>query len=214
LYCRVNKESAGIVLSYQIAPPNKGEVRVKVIANALCHTDIYTLDGHDPEGLFPSVLGHEATAVVESVGEGVSTVKPGDVIIPCYTPECKEHDCVFCQSPKTNLCPKIRSTQGQGLMPDGTSRISKDGKPIFHFMGCSTFAEYAVIPEIAAAKINPGADLYQMCLLGCGVSTGWGAVFNNCKVEPGSTIAVFGLGALGLSVIQVGVFLFIFFRLF
>ena len=173
-----------------------------MISNALCHTDIYTLDGYDPEGLFPVVLGHEAAAVVESVGEGVTSVAVGDVVIPCYTPECKKQDCIFCASPKTNLCPTIRATQGQGLMPDGTSRLSKDGKQIFHFMGCSTFAEYAVIAEISAAKINPGADLDKMCLLGCGVSTGWGAVFNTTKVEPGTTVAVFGLGALGLSVIQ------------
>ncbi|XP_023326261.1 alcohol dehydrogenase class-3 [Eurytemora carolleeae] len=190
------------VTDIQIAPPKAGEVRVKVISNALCHTDIYTLDGHDPEGLFPCVLGHEAAAVVESVGEGVTSVIPGDVVIPCYTPECKQHDCIFCQSPKTNLCPSIRGTQGQGFMPDGTSRLSKDGKPIFHFMGCSTFAEYAVIAEISAAKINPGADLNKMCLLGCGVATGWGAVFNTTKVHPGASVAVFGLGALGLSVIQ------------
>jgi len=190
------------VTDIQVAPPKAGEVRVKVISNALCHTDIYTLDGHDPEGLFPCVLGHEAAAVVESVGDGVTSVQVGDVVIPCYTPECKEVDCIFCQSHKTNLCPKIRSTQGQGLMPDGTSRLSKDGKQIFHFMGCSTFAEYAVIAEISAAKINPGADLNKMCLLGCGVSTGWGAVFNNTKMEPGSSVVVFGLGALGLAVIQ------------
>merc|ERR1712179_433428 len=190
------------VTDIQVAPPKAGEVRVKVISNALCHTDIYTLDGHDPEGLFPCVLGHEAAAVVESVGDGVTSVAVGDVVIPCYTPECKKHDCIFCASPKTNLCPTIRFTQGQGLMPDGTSRLSKDGKQIFHFMGCSTFAEYAVIAEISAAKINPGADLDKMCLLGCGVATGWGAVFNNTKVEPGTTVAVFGLGALGLSVIQ------------
>lgn len=157
-----------------------------MIANALCHTDIYTLDGHDPEGLFPCVLGHEATAIVESIGDGVTSVQIGDVVIPCYTPECREHDCIFCASDKTNLCPKIRATQGQGKMPDGTSRLSKDGKPIFHFMGCSTFAEYAVIAEISAAKIHPGADLNKMCLLGCGVSTGWGAVFNTVQMEPGN----------------------------
>merc|ERR1711963_1181774 len=154
------------------------------------------------EGLFPCVPGHEATAIVESVGEGVTSVKTGDVVIPCYTPECREQECIFCQSDKTNLCPKIRATQGKGVMPDGTTRISKDGKEIFHFMGCSTFAEYAVIAEISAAKIHPGADLTKMCLLGCGVSTGWGAVFNAVKMEPGKTVAVFGLGALGLSVIQ------------
>merc|ERR1712223_1073595 len=190
------------ITDVQIAPPKGGEVRVKVIANALCHTDIYTLDGHDPEGKFPSVLGHEATAIVESVGEDVTSVKTGDVVIPCYTPECKGQDCIFCQSDKTNLCPKIRAFQGNGVMPDGTSRISKDGKEIFHFMGCSTFAEYAVIAEISAAKIHPGADLNKMCLLGCGVSTGWGAVFNTVKMEPLKSVAVFGLGALGLAVIQ------------
>jgi len=190
------------VTDIQIDPPKAGEVRIKIISNALCHTDIYTVDGHDPEGLFPCVPGHEAAAVVESIGAGVTSVVPGDVVIPCYTPECKKHDCIFCKSHKTNLCPAIRATQGQGFMPDGTSRLSKDGKQIFHFMGCSTFAEYAVIAEISAAKINPGADLNKMCLLGCGVSTGWGAVYNTTKVEPNSTIAVFGLGALGLSVIQ------------
>merc|ERR1712223_1989268 len=190
------------VTDIQVAPPQAGEVRVKVIANALCHTDIYTLDGHDPEGLFPCVLGREAAAIVESVGEGVTSVQTGDVVIPCYTPECKSKECIFCESPKTNLCPTIRGTQGKGVMPDGTTRISKDGKEIFHFMGCSTFAEYAVIAEISAAKIHPGADLPKMCLLGCGVSTGWGAVFNTVKMEPGTTAAVFGLGALGLSVIQ------------
>jgi len=190
------------VTEIQVAPPKAGEVRIKVISNALCHTDIYTLEGYDPEGVFPCVLGHEASAVVESVGEGVTSVKTGDAIIPCYTPECKKQSCIFCASKKSNLCPVIRSTQGQGLMPDGTTRFSKDGKPIYHFMGCSTFSEYAVIAEISTAKINPKADLNTMCLLGCGVSTGWGAVFNTCKVEPGTTVAVFGLGCLGLSVIQ------------
>jgi len=129
------------ITDIQIAPPRAGEVRVKVISNALCHTDIYTLDGHDPEGLFPCVLGHEAAAVVESVGDGVTSVQMGDVVIPCYTPECKDPDCIFCASPKTNLCPKIRATQGKGVMPDGSTRLSKDGKDIFHFMGCSTFAK-------------------------------------------------------------------------
>lgn len=186
----------------QVAPPQAGEVRVKIIANALCHTDIYTLDGCDPEGKFPSILGHEAAGIVESVGEGVTSLKMGDVVIPCYTPECREYDCIFCQSERTNLCPKIRGTQGQGVMPDGTSRFSKDGKTIYHFMGCSSFSEYTVIAEISAAKINPYADLKQMCMLGCGVSTGWGAVFNNCNVQPGTSVAVFGLGAVGLAVIQ------------
>ena len=157
-----------------------------MISNALCHTDIYTLDGHDPEGLFPCVLGHEAAAVVESVGEGVTSVETGDVVIPCYTPECKNKDCIFCASPKTNLCPVIRATQGRGVMPDGTSRLSKDGVSLYHFMGCSTFSEYAVLAEISTAKINPGGDLDKLCLLGCGVSTGWGAVFNTCKVQTGA----------------------------
>ncbi|DBA02349.1 TPA: hypothetical protein N0F65_007168 [Lagenidium giganteum] len=186
----------------QVAPPKAGEVRVKVIANAICHTDIYTLNGEDPEGLFPSILGHEAGAVVESVGPGVTSVKPGDHVIPCYTPECRKQECIFCASPKTNLCPEIRDMQGKGLMPDGTSRFSINGKPIFHFMGCSTFSEYSVIAEISAAKIDPKAPLDKMCLFGCGISTGLGAVFNTTKVEPGSSVAVFGLGAVGLAVIQ------------
>ena len=189
------------VTDVQVDPPKAGEVRVKIIANALCHTDIYTLDGHDPEGAFPSILGHEATGIVESVGEGVTSVKPGDIIIPCYTPECREHNCVFCQNDKTNLCPKIRATQGKGLMPDGTSRFSKDGKPISHFMGCSTFSEYTVLAEISCAKINPEADLNKVCVLGCGVSTGWGAAMNNTTVYPGSSVAVWGLGAVGLAVV-------------
>jgi S-formylglutathione hydrolase len=186
----------------QVSPPKKGEVRLKVFANALCHTDIYTLDGHDPEGLFPCILGHEASGVVESVGEGVTSVVPGDIVIPAYTPECREYSCIFCQNENTNLCPKIRAFQGKGVMPDGTSRFSKDGKTIFHFMGCSTFSEYTVVAEISCAKINPAADVNKVCILGCGVSTGWGAAVNNCKVTPGSTCVVFGLGAVGLAVIQ------------
>lgn len=167
------------------------------------HTDIYTLDGLDPEGLFPSILGHEAGCIVESVGEGVTSVAVGDHVIPCYTPQCNESSCIFCQSPKTNLCPAIRSTQGQGVMPDGTSRFKdKDGNVIYHFMGCSTMSEYTVIAEISAAKINPVAPLEKCCLFGCGVSTGLGAVLNTCKVEPNSSVAVFGLGAVGLAVIQ------------
>jgi len=183
-----------------VAPPQKGEVRLKVVANALCHTDVYTLDGLDPEGLFPCILGHEAGCIVESVGEGVTSVKPGDKVIPCYTPECKE--CIFCKSDKTNLCPKIRATQGKGVMPDGTSRFSIDGKPIYHFMGTSTFSEYTVVAEISCAKIADDAPLEKMCLLGCGVSTGFGAVFNTTKVEPDSSVAVWGLGAVGLAVVQ------------
>ena len=186
-----------------VDPPKEGEVRVKVIANALCHTDVYTLDGHDPEGLFPSILGHEAGCIVESVGPGVTSVKPGDHVIPCYTPQCAAPSCIFCQSPKTNLCPVIRGTQGQGLMPDGTSRFKdKEGKPIYHFMGCSTMAEYTVLAEISCAKISKELPLEKACLFGCGVSTGLGAVWNTTKVEPNSSVAVFGLGAVGLAVIQ------------
>jgi S-(hydroxymethyl)glutathione dehydrogenase/alcohol dehydrogenase len=169
-----------------VDPPKAGEVRVRVIANALCHTDVYTWEGSDPEGLFPCILGHEAGAVVESVGEGVTSLVPGDHVVPCYTPQCNEPDCIFCRSPKTNLCPKIRGTQGQGVMPDGTSRFSLNGKPLYHFMGCSTFSEYTVLAEISCAKVDKAAALEKMCLLGCGVSTGWGAVWNTCKVENGA----------------------------
>lgn len=191
------------VVDIQIEPPRKGEVRVKVIANALCHTDIYTLTGCDPEGAFPTVLGHEATAVVESVGEGVTEYKPGDLVVPCYTPQCKEWDCMYCQSQKTNLCPKIRATQGKGMMPDGTSRLkTMDGKMIYHFMGCSTFAEYAVLASISLAKINKDSNPFKTCVLGCGIPTGWGAVLNNPGFEAGSSVAVWGLGAVGLAVIQ------------
>ena len=180
-----------------VDPPRAGEVRVKVIANALCHTDVYTLDGCDPEGLFPCILGHEAGCVVESIGEGVTSVKVGDHVIPCYTPQCCETQCIFCQSPKTNLCPKIRSTQGQGVMPDGTIRLhDKDGNDIYHFMGCSTMSEYTVIAEISCAKISKEMPLEKACLFGCGVSTGLGAVWNTCKVEVNSSVAVFGLGAV------------------
>jgi S-(hydroxymethyl)glutathione dehydrogenase/alcohol dehydrogenase len=176
---------------------------MKVICNALCHTDVYTLSGKDPEGLFPSILGHEATCVVESVGEGVQSVKAGDLVVPGYTPQCKGSDCIFCMSPKTNLCPRIRGTQGKGVMPDGTSRFSlPDGTVIYHFMGCSTFAEYTVLAEISVAKINPEANPTRMCMLGCGVSTGLGAVWNTAKVEAFSSVVVFGLGAVGFAVIQ------------
>lgn len=186
-----------------VDPPKAGEVRVKVEANALCHTDIYTLDGHDPEGLFPCILGHEAGCIVESVGEGVTSVSVGDHVIPCYTPQCCEAQCVFCQSPKTNLCPKIRSSQGQGLMSDMTSRFKdSEGKTIYHFMGCSTMSEYTTLAEISCAKIDKKAPLDKCCLFGCGVSTGLGAVWNTCKCEVNSTVAVFGLGAVGLAVIQ------------
>jgi S-(hydroxymethyl)glutathione dehydrogenase/alcohol dehydrogenase len=180
--------------------PRRGEVLVKLKATGVCHTDAYTLSGADPEGIFPVILGHEGAGIVIELGEGVSSLEIGDHVIPLYTPECGE--CKFCQSGKTNLCQRIRATQGKGLMPDGTSRFSKNGKTIYHYMGTSTFAEYTVVPEIALAKINPKAPLEKVCLLGCGVTTGIGAVLKTAKVEAGSNIAVFGLGGIGLSVIQ------------
>jgi len=182
----------------EVAPPKAGEVRIKILATGVCHTDAYTLDGLDPEGLFPCILGHEGGGIVESVGEGVTSVVPGDHVIPLYTPQC--YECKFCKSPKTNLCVKIRATQGQGLMPDGTSRFTCKGKPVFHFMGCSTFSEYTVCAEISVAKVNPVAPLDKICLLGCGISTGYGAALNTARVEPGSTVAIWGLGAVGLAV--------------
>ena len=180
--------------------PRDGEVMLRHVATGVCHTDAFTLTGEDPEGIFPAVLGHEGGAIVEEVGTGVSSVKVGDHVIPLYTPECRE--CNFCTSGKTNLCQAIRVTQGQGLMPDGTSRFSKDGKQIFHYMGTSTFSEYTVLPEIAVAKVSDKAPLEKVCLLGCGITTGIGAVLNTAKVEPGATVAVFGLGGVGLSAIQ------------
>jgi len=180
--------------------PQEGEVMLRIVATGVCHTDAFTLSGEDPEGIFPAVLGHEGGAIVEEVGSGVSSVKAGDHVIPLYTPECGK--CDFCTSGKTNLCQAIRTTQGQGLMPDGTSRFSKDGKQIFHYMGTSTFSEYTVLPEIAVAKISDKAPLEKVCLLGCGITTGIGAVLNTAKVEPGATVAVFGLGGVGLSAIQ------------
>ncbi len=180
--------------------PKKGEVLVRIIASGVCHTDAYTLSGQDSEGVFPVILGHEGAGIVEEVGEGVTSVKKGDHVIPLYTPECGT--CKFCTSGKTNLCVRIRATQGKGLMPDGTTRFSKDGQPIFHYMGCSTFAEYTVVAEISLAKIDPKAPLDKVCLLGCGVTTGIGAVLNTAKAEKDSTIAVFGIGGIGLSVIQ------------
>jgi S-(hydroxymethyl)glutathione dehydrogenase/alcohol dehydrogenase len=180
--------------------PREGEVLVRIVATGVCHTDAYTLSGADPEGLFPAVLGHEGGGVVEEIGRGVTSLKPGDHVIPLYTPECGE--CKFCRSGKTNLCQKIRATQGKGLMPDGTSRFSRNGKAILHYMGTSTFSEYTVLPEIALAKIDPAAPLEKVCLLGCGITTGIGAVLNTAKVTPGSSVAVFGLGGIGMSVIQ------------
>jgi len=182
-----------------VMPPKAGEVRVRVVATGVCHTDAFTLSGEDPEGNFPAILGHEGGGIVESIGEGVTSVQVGDHVIPLYTPECGE--CKFCLSGKTNLCQKIRDTQGKGLMPDGTSRFYKDGEPIFHYMGCSTFSEYTVLPEIALAKVSKDAPLEEVCLLGCGVTTGMGAVMNTAKVEEGATVAIFGLGGIGLSAI-------------
>ncbi|UYM18776.1 S-(hydroxymethyl)glutathione dehydrogenase/class III alcohol dehydrogenase [Endozoicomonas euniceicola] len=182
-----------------VMPPQYGEVRIRMIATGVCHTDAFTLSGDDPEGIFPAILGHEGGGIVESVGEGVTSVQVGDHVIPLYTPECGE--CKFCQSGKTNLCQKIRETQGKGLMPDGTTRFSIDGQPIYHYMGTSTFSEYTVLPEISLAKINPEAPLEEVCLLGCGVTTGMGAVTNTADVQPGDTVAVFGLGGIGLSAI-------------
>ncbi len=189
-----------VIEEIDVAGPKAGEVLVRIVATGVCHTDAFTLSGADPEGLFPAVLGHEGGGIVEEVGAGVTSLKPGDHVIPLYTPECRE--CSFCKSGKTNLCQKIRATQGQGLMPDGTSRFSSGGEPLFHYMGTSTFSEYTVVPEIALAKINPAAPLDKVCLLGCGITTGIGAVLNTAKVEPGSTVAVFGLGGIGLAVIQ------------
>ncbi|WP_432720821.1 S-(hydroxymethyl)glutathione dehydrogenase/class III alcohol dehydrogenase [Jeongeupia wiesaeckerbachi] len=179
--------------------PQKGEVLVRIIASGVCHTDAYTLSGMDSEGVFPAILGHEGAGIVEALGEGVTSVAVGDHVIPLYTPECRE--CKFCKSGKTNLCQAIRATQGKGLMPDGTTRFSKDGKPIYHYMGTSTFSEYTVLPEIALAKINKAAPLEEVCLLGCGVTTGMGAVMNTAKVKEGDTVAIFGLGGIGLSAV-------------
>jgi S-(hydroxymethyl)glutathione dehydrogenase/alcohol dehydrogenase len=182
-----------------LMPPQKGEVLVRIVATGVCHTDAYTLSGQDSEGKFPCILGHEGGGIVEAVGEGVTSVAVGDHVIPLYTPECGK--CKFCLSGKTNLCQAIRATQGQGLMPDGTTRFSKDGQPIYHYMGTSTFSEYTVLPEISLAKINKAAPLEKVCLLGCGVTTGMGAVMNTAKVKEGDTVAVFGLGGIGLSAI-------------
>lgn len=184
----------------EVAGPKKGEVLVRIVATGVCHTDAFTLSGADPEGFFPRILGHEGGGIVEAIGEGVTSVKEGDHVIPLYTAECGE--CKFCKSDKTNLCSAVRSTQGEGLMPDGTTRFTCKGKEIYHYMGTSTFSEYTVVPEVALANVSKEAPLDKVCLLGCGVTTGIGAVFNTAKVEEGSTVAVFGLGAIGLSVIQ------------
>jgi S-(hydroxymethyl)glutathione dehydrogenase/alcohol dehydrogenase len=183
-----------------VAGPKAGEVLIRIVATGVCHTDAFTLSGADPEGLFPSILGHEGGAIVEEVGPGVTSVAVGDHVIPLYTAECGE--CKFCKSGKTNLCSAVRVTQGQGLMPDGSTRFSLADKPIYHYMGTSTFSEYSVVAEVSLAKINKQAPLDKVCLLGCGVTTGIGAVLKTAKVEPGSTVAVFGLGGIGLSVVQ------------
>ncbi|MDY6941193.1 MAG: S-(hydroxymethyl)glutathione dehydrogenase/class III alcohol dehydrogenase [Cyanobacteriota bacterium] len=180
--------------------PKAGEVLIEIMATGVCHTDAYTLSGIDPEGAFPAILGHEGAGIVREVGAGVTSVREGDRVIPLYTPECRE--CEYCLNPKTNLCQKIRSTQGKGLMPDGTSRFSSNGKPILHYMGCSTFSNFTVLPEISVAKVRPDAPFDKICYIGCGVTTGIGAVVFDAKVEPGSTVAVFGLGGIGLNVIQ------------
>ena len=188
------------IVDVDLEGPKAGEVLIEIKATGICHTDDFTLSGADPEGLFPSILGHEGAGVVVDVGPGVTSVAKGDHVIPLYTPECRE--CYSCRSGKTNLCTAIRATQGQGLMPDGTSRFSFEGKPIFHYMGCSTFSNYTVMPEIAVAKIDPAAAFDKVCYVGCGVTTGIGAVINTAKVEIGSTAVVFGLGGIGLNVIQ------------
>mgnify|MGYP003144534447 FL=1 len=184
----------------QLEGPRAGEVLVEMKATGICHTDAFTLSGDDPEGLFPAILGHEGAGVVVEVGPGVTSLSVGDHVIPLYTPECRE--CDYCLNPKTNLCQSIRTTQGQGLMPDGTSRFSFKGRPVLHYMGCSTFANYSVLPEIALAKIRKDAPFDKVCYIGCGVTTGVGAVVNTAKVEAGSTVVVFGLGGIGLNVIQ------------
>ncbi|MDE2469663.1 MAG: S-(hydroxymethyl)glutathione dehydrogenase/class III alcohol dehydrogenase [Bradyrhizobium sp.] len=188
------------IVELDLEGPKAGEVLVEIKATGICHTDAYTLDGFDSEGIFPSILGHEGAGIVREVGSGVTSVKPGDHVIPLYTPECRQ--CKSCLSQKTNLCTAIRATQGKGLMPDGTSRFSLNGKPILHYMGCSTFSNYTVLPEIALAKIRPDAPFDKVCYIGCGVTTGLGAVIFTAKVEAGANVVVFGLGGIGLNVIQ------------
>jgi len=189
-----------VIEQVEVAGPKSGEVLVQLKASGVCHTDAYTLSGKDPEGIFPAIMGHEGGAVVIEVGEQVTSVKADDQVIPLYIPECGQ--CKFCRSGRTNLCGAIRATQGKGVMPDGSSRFSLRGKTLYHYMGTSTFSEYTILPEIAVAKINPAAPLDKVCLLGCGITTGIGAVLNTAKVRPGSSAAVFGLGGIGLSVIQ------------
>ena len=188
------------IVEIDVAPPKAGEVLVKITHTGVCHTDAFTLSGDDPEGLFPVVLGHEGAGIVVEVGEGVTSVAPGDHVIPLYTAECGE--CLFCKSGKTNLCTSVRATQGKGVMPDGSTRFSYNGQPLYHYMGCSTFSEYTVVAEVSLAKINPEANHEQVCLLGCGVTTGLGAVKNTANVQEGDSVAVFGLGGIGLAVIQ------------
>lgn len=187
------------IVEVDVAPPKAGEVLVRIVATGVCHTDAYTLSGQDSEGVFPCILGHEGGGIVEAVGEGVTSLAVGDHVIPLYTAECGE--CKFCKSNKTNLCSSVRATQGKGLMPDGSSRFSYNGEPIYHYMGCSTFSEYTVLPEVSLAKIPKEAPLEKVCLLGCGVTTGIGAVLNTAKVTEGSTVAIFGLGGIGLAAI-------------
>ena len=188
------------ITTVDLEGPKEGEVLVEIKATGICHTDEFTLSGADPEGIFPAILGHEGAGVVVDTGPGVTTLKKGDHVIPLYTPECRE--CDYCLHPKTNLCQKIRSTQGQGLMPDGSSRFSVKGEKVFHYMGTSTFANFTVVPEIALAKVREDAPFDKICYIGCGVTTGIGAVINTAKVEPGSNVIVFGLGGIGLNVIQ------------
>ena len=188
------------IVAVDLEGPKSGEVLVEIMATGICHTDAFTLSGDDPEGAFPAILGHEGAGIVREIGPNVSSVRVGDSVIPLYTPECRH--CDFCLHPKTNLCQSIRGTQGQGVMPDGTSRFSLDGEPILHYMGCSTFSNFTVLPEIAVAKIREDAPFDKVCYIGCGVTTGVGAVAFDAKVEPGSTVAVFGLGGIGLNVIQ------------
>ena len=188
------------VMEVDLDGPKAGEVLVEIKATGICHTDAFTLSGEDPEGEFPVILGHEGAGIVRELGPGVASVNVDDIVIPLYTPECRQ--CDFCLHPKTNLCQSIRVTQGRGLMPDGSSRFSLDGKPILHYMGCSTFSNFTVLPEIALAKVRSDAPFEKICYIGCGVTTGVGAVAFEAKVEPGSTVAVFGLGGIGLNVIQ------------